>query len=105
MSQTRPAPPAAIATLRTALDKATLVDDNPAYILGQVLNALSREGWQITPAGTTEDARARLWLIQQVLQRIDASHDPYGIVGDIGVYLDGPIHPSNITAFRAAQEA
>lgn len=40
-------PPEAVATLRTALDKATLVDDNPAYILGQLLNALSRGGWQI----------------------------------------------------------
>ncbi|MFJ9448201.1 hypothetical protein ACIRRH_41255 [Kitasatospora sp. NPDC101235] len=47
---TQPAPPAAIATLRTALDKATLVDDNPAYILGKLLGALSRDGWQITPA-------------------------------------------------------
>lgn len=44
-----PTPPDAIATLRTALDKAICVDDNPAYLLGQLLNALDRGKWTIVP--------------------------------------------------------
>jgi hypothetical protein len=50
MNQDQAVPPAAIATLRTALDKATLVDDNPAYILGKLLDALGRDGWKVVPA-------------------------------------------------------
>lgn len=52
----------------------------------------------------SETAAVRLWLIQQALQRIDASQDPAGIAGDIGPYLDGPLHPDHIAAYHAAQE-
>lgn len=51
-------PPAAIAAMRTALDKAIAVDDNPAYLLGQLLNALARGGWQIIPASELNALRA-----------------------------------------------
>jgi hypothetical protein len=50
-----------------------------------------------------EAARVRLWLIEQTLQRVDASDDPAGIVGDLGPYLDGPLHPTHIAAYHAAR--
>jgi hypothetical protein len=53
----------------------------------------------------TEAARVRLWLIEQALQDIDASQDPAGIVGNVGPYLDGPLHPDWIAAYHAAQES
>jgi hypothetical protein len=56
-------------------------------------------------ATALEDARVRLWLIEQALQDIDASQDPAGIVGNVGPYLDGPLHPDHIAAYHAAQEA
>jgi hypothetical protein len=56
-------------------------------------------------ATALEDARVRLWLIEQALQDIDASQDPAGIVPAVGPYLDGPLHPDHIAAYHAAQEA
>lgn len=51
-------PTSAVVALRSAIDKATLVDDNPAYVLGKVLDALSRGGWQITSASELDQLRA-----------------------------------------------
>ncbi|MGW7444991.1 hypothetical protein [Kitasatospora sp. NPDC054795] len=56
-------------------------------------------------AERAETLRVRLWRIEQTLQRIDAGNDPAGLVGDLAPHLDGPIHPSHIAAYRAAQEA
>ncbi len=50
-----------------------------------------------------EDLRVRLWLIQRALEPIDVQQDPAGITGMIGPYLDGPIHPTDTAAYRAAR--
>ncbi|MBV6697478.1 hypothetical protein KV557_10110 [Kitasatospora aureofaciens] len=52
-----------------------------------------------------ETAAVRLWLIEQTLAAVDVSQDPAGIAGNVGPYLDGPLHPDWITAYHAAQEA
>ncbi|MET9396082.1 hypothetical protein [Kitasatospora sp. NPDC002965] len=52
-----------------------------------------------------ETAAVRLWLIEECLRRLDAAQDPSGIVGDLAPYLDGPLHPDHIAAYRAAQQA
>lgn len=54
-------------------------------------------------AEVTEALRIRLWLIEQALTPIDVQDDPAGIVGIVGPYLDGPIHPTDRAAYRAAR--
>jgi hypothetical protein len=56
-------------------------------------------------ATALETAHVRLWLIEQTLQGIDVADDPAGIAGNVGPYLDGPLHPDHIAAYHAAQEA
>lgn len=51
---------------------------------------------------TAEPLRVRLWLIEQALQPITVAQDPAGIGGNIGPYLDGPIHPDWTAAYRNA---
>lgn len=60
-----PIPPAAIITLRTALDDAIAVDDKTAYVLGRLLAALERDGWQITPAGELARVTAELAALRE----------------------------------------
>jgi hypothetical protein len=57
----------------------------------------------IEAAAAEEGLRARLWLIEQTLTPIDVQQDPAGIVGMIGPILDGPLHPTDLAAYRAAR--
>ncbi|MFD7645744.1 hypothetical protein ACFV4P_34450 [Kitasatospora sp. NPDC059795] len=54
-----------------------------------------------TTVTTEEVLRTRLWLIDRALRPIDAQQDPAGIVGAVGPYLDGPIHPAQIAEYRS----
>lgn len=49
-----------------------------------------------------EPLRVRLWLIEQHVARITSDDDPVGIAFDLTPYLDGPIHPDHVAAYRAA---
>ncbi len=67
-----------------------------SFPVGPLLDAVITEA--------TEPLRIRLWLIAQTIQPITTDDDPAGIVGAIGPWLDGPIHPDHIAAYRAAME-
>ena len=50
----------------------------------------------------TEAARCRLHHIQARLERLDISDDPTGVAGDIGPWIDGPLHPDELADYRAS---
>ncbi|GAA2815308.1 hypothetical protein GCM10010441_44900 [Kitasatospora paracochleata] len=73
--------------------------------VASVLLDAYRDQVRAEAADVTEALRIRLWLIEQALQPIDVQNDPAGIVGIVGPYLNGPIHPTFIAAYRAARGA
>jgi hypothetical protein len=70
--------------------------------IGPLLDAY-RDQVLTEAAAAKEGLRARLWLIEQTLTPIDVQQDPAGIVGMIGPILDGPLHPTDLAAYRAAR--
>jgi hypothetical protein len=52
-----------------------------------------------------EDAHCRLHLIQRRIDGVDVRDDPTGITGDIGPWIDGPLHPTHLTAYRTTRES
>lgn len=75
-------PNSAIVALRSAIDKATLVDDNPAYVLGKVLDALNRGGWQIVPAGELDRFRAVEQAARAFADEMADYCSPHGVAAD-----------------------
>lgn len=52
-----------------------------------------------------EAAHCRLHLVSDRLEQVTTDVDPSGFAGDIGPWLDGPLHPSHLADYRAAQAA
>ena len=72
-------PQSAVVALRSAIDKATLVDDNPAYVLGKVLDALSRGGWQLAPATELDELRATKTAAYAFADEMGDYCSPHGV--------------------------
>jgi hypothetical protein len=75
-------PTSAVVALRSAIDKATLIDDNPAYVLGKVLDALNRGKWQIVADDELDTLRATKAAAYAFAEEMGDYCSPHGVAAD-----------------------
>lgn len=77
-----------------------------AAVLAVVQPELDRLNAELEQARQqTENAHCRLHHIQARVEQITLDVDPTGIGLDLIPWLDGPLHPDHLAAYRAAAQA